>query len=207
MEKIFCQITSGRGPVEVTRAVVLMLNNLIDDAKKQGLDTEIVEYEEGTKDGTMFSCVISVAGTTELVNAFKQSWNGTVQWISTKNPYRPEHKRKNWFVGVSFFCPVESSSIKETDIIYETLRRSGPGGQNVNKVETAVRALHKLSGLTVVASDERNQAQNKRLARERIIAKLSAMEEARKQQQSFDVWMKHNLLQRGNPVKTFKGEL
>ena len=207
MEKIFCQITSGRGPVEVTRAVVLVLNNLIDDAKKQGLDTEIVEYEEGTKDGTMFSCVISVAGTTELVNAFKQSWNGTVQWISTKNPYRPEHKRKNWFVGVSFFCLVESSSIKETDIIYETLRRSGPGGQNVNKVETAVRALHKLSGLTVVVSDERNQAQNKRLARERIIAKLSAMEEARKQQQSFDVWMKHNLLQRGNPVKTFKGEL
>jgi peptide chain release factor len=108
---------------------------------------------------------------------------------------------------VHFFKPLKSDTISERDITYETLRSSGPGGQNVNKVETAVRATHNPSGISVLAADLRSQVQNKKLAFERLTMKLSAIEEAKQMQQTHDVWMNHNTLERGNPVKKFKGDL
>ena len=205
MEKSYIQITSGRGPVECCRVVVLITKKIVEQIKGLGYEVDIVEHEDGPEDGCMFSATLSVEG--ENVMSLKDEWEGSVLWVAQKNPFRPWHRRKNWFVGVHFFGPLQSDSINERDITYETLRASGPGGQNVNKVETAVRAIHMPTGLTVLASDMRSQTQNKKLARERLVMKLSAMEEAKQMQQTHDVWMNHNTLERGNPVKKFKGDL
>jgi len=205
MEKSYIQITSGRGPVECCRVVVLITKKIVEQIKGLGYEVDIVEHEDGPEDGCMFSATLSVEG--ENVMSLKDEWEGSVLWVAQKNPFRPWHRRKNWFVGVHFFSPLQSDSINERDITYETLRASGPGGQNVNKVETAVRAIHMPTGLTVLASDMRSQTQNKKLARERLVMKLSAMEEAKQMQQTHDVWMNHNTLERGNPVKKFKGDL
>lgn len=205
MEKSYIQITSGRGPVECCRVVVFITKKIVEQIKGLGYEVDIVEHEDGPEDGCMFSATLSVEG--ENVMSLKDEWEGSVLWVAQKNPFRPWHRRKNWFVGVHFFSPLQSDSINERDITYETLRASGPGGQNVNKVETAVRAIHMPTGLTVLASDMRSQTQNKKLARERLVMKLSAMEEAKQMQQTHDVWMNHNTLERGNPVKKFKGDL
>jgi peptide chain release factor len=181
------------------------MQKLVEHAKDLGLEVDIVEHEDGPENGCMFSCTLSVEG--ENINKLCKEWEGSVLWIAQKNPFRPWHRRKNWFVGVHFFQPLKSESINERDITYETLRASGPGGQNVNKVETAVRATHLPSGISVVASDMRTQVQNKKLAKERLIMKLSAIEEEKQNQQDYAVWMKHNTLERGNPVKKFKGDL
>ena len=53
----------------------------------------------------------------------------------------------------------------------------------------------------------RSQSQNKKLARERLIMKLSAIEEEKQMLQTYEIWMNHNTLERGNPVKKFKGDL
>ena len=153
----------------------------------------------------MFSATLSVAS--EDIAPFIKEWEGSVLWVAQKNPFRPWHRRKNWFVGVHFFKPMEANKTNDRDIVYETLRSSGPGGQNVNKVETAVRATHLPSGLSVLASDMRTQVQNKKLARERLVIKLLVMEEEKQMRQTHDVWMNHNTLERGNPVKRFKGDL
>jgi peptide chain release factor len=205
MEKIYIQITSGRGPVECCRVVVLITKKIVEQIKGLGYEVDIVEHEDGPEDGCMFSATLSVEG--ENIMSLKDEWEGSVLWVAQKNPFRPWHRRKNWFVGVHFFSPLQPESINERDITYETLRASGPGGQNVNKVETAVRAIHTPTGLTVLASDMRSQTQNKKLARERLVMKLSAMEETKQMQQTHDVWMNHNTLERGNPVKKFKGDL
>ena len=205
MEKSYIQITSGRGPVECCRVVVLVMQKLIEHSNQLGLEVELVEHEDGLEDGCMFSATLSVSG--DCIEKFRTEWKGSVLWVAQKNPFRPWHRRKNWFAGVHFFKPLTSESMNERDITYETLRSSGPGGQNVNKVETAVRAIHVPTGITVLASDMRSQNQNKKLAKERLIMKLSAIEEEKQMQQTHNVWMNHNTLERGNPVKKFKGDL
>ena len=205
MDKEYIQITSGRGPVECCRVVVLVMNKIIEQAKSLGYEVEVVEHEDGPNDGCMFSATLAIES--EHAISLKDEWEGSVLWVAQKNPFRPWHRRKNWFVGVHFFKPLQTGTISERDITYETLRSSGPGGQNVNKVESAVRAIHVPTGITVLASDERLQIQNKRLACERLLMKLSAIDEVRRLHHNHEVWMNHNSLERGNPVQKFRGDL
>ena len=97
--------------------------------------------------------------------------------------------------------------IHEGEIKWDTFRSGGAGGQNVNKVETTVRAIHVPSGISVRCSDERSQAQNKSLARERLLLKIHAMDEERSNAAARDKWENHDSLERGNPIKTFSGKL
>ena len=205
MDKEYIQITSGRGPVECCRVVVLVMSKIIEQARSLGYEVEVVEHEDGPNDGCMFSATLAIES--EHAISLKDDWEGSVLWVAQKNPFRPWHRRKNWFVGVHFFKPLQTGTISERDITYETLRSSGPGGQNVNKVESAVRAIHVPTGITVLASDERLQIQNKRLARERLLMKLSAIDEERRLHHNHEVWMNHNSLERGNPVQKFRGDL
>ena len=70
-----------------------------------------------------------------------------------------------------------------------------------------MRATHIPSGISVMASDLRSQMQNKKLARERLYMKLAAIEDEKKANQQQLEWMNHQNLERGNPIKTFKGKL
>ena len=205
MDKEYIQITSGRGPVECCRVVVLVMSKIIEQARSLGYEVEVVEHEDGPNDGCMFSATLAIES--EHAISLKDEWEGSVLWVAQKNPFRSWHRRKNWLVGVHFFKPLQTGTISERDITYETLRSSGPGGQNVNKVESAVRAIHVPTGITVLASDERLQIQNKRLARERLLMKLSAIDEDRRLHHNHEVWMNHNSLERGNPVQKFRGDL
>ena len=207
MQKTYIQITSGRGPEECCRVVVLVMEKLIHQAKDQNISCKLIDYEPGLSNGCMFSATLSAEGDEAALSALAAAWEGSVLWVAQKNPFRPWHRRKNWFVGVHIIVPMPAQQVDERQIVYETHRASGPGGQNVNKVETAVRATYLLTGLSVTASDERSQLRNKQLAKERLLMRLAADHEAARAQRERDVWMNHNTLERGNPVQKFKGDL
>lgn len=200
--KRYIQITAGRGPVECARVVTLVARELL----KEIPDLQITDYEpHNLVDGCFMSMTLATDAT--LPDSLFKEWHGTIQWRSTKNPYRPTHKRSNWFVGVNIFAEVELQHIDESDIVYETCRSGGKGGQNVNKVETAVRAIHIPSGLSVRCSDQRSQLQNKTIARERLLLKLHEQNNKMVATSKSLQWRNHDSLERGNPVKKFSGSL
>lgn len=204
MNKIYLQITSGRGPAECCRVVALVLEKILLQARKLGLIAEVIEREQGDMNRTLYSAIVLLEG--RKVDEIVDEWEGTIQWIA-QSPYRIYHKRKNWFVGVNSFTPTELGEVDTKYITYQTLRSSGPGGQHVNKTESAVRATHAPSGRSVTASDQRSQLQNKKLATERLLIKLSAWNVEQTMQQAQDNWDNHNNLERGNPVKVINESL
>jgi peptide chain release factor len=204
MKKMIIQITSGKGPAECCRVVARVQSLMLKQAKQQDIQIEVLENKAGELNGTLLSATMMATG--HNLDTFVKEWTGTIQWIA-QSPYRKYHKRKNWFVGVATFDVKELMQWNSKDVNLETCKSSGPGGQNVNKVETAVRGIHLPSGIQVMAMDTRSQLENKKLCLARLEAKVLVWQTEQLVEQQQNQWMKHYLLQRGNPVKTIKEDL
>jgi peptide chain release factor len=199
MSAIILHITAGQGPDECKWVVAKLADAFRKEAAKEGLTCEPIEPSTGPT----ASIVLRVDG--NEAEAFAAARAGTVRWIGT-SAFRPTHKRKNWFVGVNRVAEVEDGpELQERDIVYQTMRASGPGGQHVNKTDSAVRATHIPTGLTTVSQNQRSQHANKKVARLKLALMLSEQRDANLAKSKSILWSQNKDLERGNAIRTYEG--
>ncbi|MBR5187464.1 MAG: peptide chain release factor H [Clostridia bacterium] len=186
------QISSGQGPAECELGVAKLLEYLQKNYK-----VTVLDFSEGCHDGTYRS--VRILSPDDL-----SAWVGSVQWI-WQSTYRPKHKRKNWFLDFSV-CPLASAEkFDEKQIVFETFRSGGNGGQNVNKVETGVRAIYTPNGLSAVCTEERSQYQNKQRAIEKLKAAILLANAEQEAKAANDAWKRHTQIIRGGAAHKFCG--
>ena len=200
------QLSSGQGPAECELAV----KKLYDSLKREFPDIEMISSHEAKR----------TEGCTSILFQTEQDLSGlegSIQWIC-RSPYRPNHKRKNWFVDVSVISGAENirkdasmprcgekEVYKENEIRFERFHCGGKGGQNVNKVETGVRLIHIPTGITVTSTSEWSQYANKKDALSKLNVILGQMELERKKKQTNSAWQEHTKIVRGNSVRVYEG--
>jgi peptide chain release factor len=196
-------VTSGRGPAECRIALRQVLAVMRREAEAAHLACDVAEGQNVDGLGPVSAVVIVDGAGSE---AFARHWIGSIQWIAV-SPVRPHHKRKNWFIGVSVLtAAAEVRALAAVDVRFEAMRAGGPGGQHQNKTESAVRAVHLPTGLSVVARDGRSQHRNKAIAMARLAALLAAARDLAALSQRHAMQQEHDRLERGRPVRRFKGE-
>ena len=183
------QLSSGQGPIECCQAIGLAIKAIEKECRAKNIELTLVDTVLAEHKGGFKSALLKLESTEkEMAKELALSWQGAMLW-HCQSSFRPKHKRKNWFFSGQMFEINEAKL--DIGVTFQTCRASGAGGQHVNTTDSAVRATHTETGISVRVESERSQHANKRLAKVLLFQKLEMMKQEQMTSQEKVRWQQH----------------